>query len=275
MKRMVLFGGTTEGRLLAEFCAEEGIPAVVSVATEYGAEVLPDEACLQIQVQRLSAEEMCVFLEQCQAGLVVDATHPYAVEVSEQIRRACEQTRLPLVRVVRPGGFAESAQADTGNGKKGQAQGADTEDPAGRQLQFATLDEILNYLEVHQGNVLITTGSKEAAAFCRLQQFADRCYLRVLDVPRMVAQCEALGFTGVHLISGRGPFSIEENVRHLRQAQAVYLVTKDSGKTGGFPEKAAAAGLCQVTLLVLQKPGEQGVSLEEAKEKVKQWYASQ
>lgn len=261
MKRMVLFGGTTEGRLLAEFCAEEGIQTVVSVATEYGAQVLPKASCIQTTVQRLSKEEMVQFLEVWQAGLVVDATHPYAVEVSCNIRSACEQAGIPLVRVSRDGSCQEPAKAQ-----------ADI--CGGRQIQFADLDGILDYLQAQEGNVLITTGSKEAKVFCRLQQFADRCYLRILDVPEIAAKCQALGFTTNHLITGRGPFSIEENVRHLQQAQAAYLVTKDSGRTGGFPEKAAAAALFGAVLLVLQKPGEQGVELEEAKTKVKAWSAA-
>ena len=41
MSEVLIFGGTTEGRLLAEFCAAKGIRAAVSVTTGYGAELLP------------------------------------------------------------------------------------------------------------------------------------------------------------------------------------------------------------------------------------------
>ena len=87
MDKILLFGGTGEGRALAEWMLSEHIPCTVCVATEYGETLLPDGA--EAHVGRMDRDEMAALMAQDYA-LVVDATHPYAVEVTENIRAAAE-----------------------------------------------------------------------------------------------------------------------------------------------------------------------------------------
>ena len=97
MYKVLLFAGTVEGRLVAEYLAAANIPVLVSVATAYGAQLLeqsfdyphPD---LQITQGRLDMEEMERLMQQEDCELVIDATHPYAAIVSENIQKACEKT---------------------------------------------------------------------------------------------------------------------------------------------------------------------------------------
>lgn len=90
------------------------------------------------------------------------------------------------------------------------------------------------------GNVLLTTGSKELAAYGVVTD-QSRLYARVLSTEESVAQSRALGFEGRRLIAMQGPFSEELNLAMLRQIRARWLVTKASGAAGGFQEKLAAA----------------------------------
>ena len=87
MCRLLIFGGTTEGRLLAEHCSKSGISADVSVATEYGAELLPED--VNVLCGRLETEEMTALILKNGYIMVVDATHPYAVEATKNIKAAC------------------------------------------------------------------------------------------------------------------------------------------------------------------------------------------
>ena len=101
MKKLLLFGGTTEGRLLAEQACALGWEVTLCVATEYGREVLPQELPFcHILVGRLGIEEMKLLMAE---GFhqVVDATHPYAVEVSSNVRSAAQSTGLPHWRLLR------------------------------------------------------------------------------------------------------------------------------------------------------------------------------
>ena len=87
MCRLLIFGGTTEGRLLAEFCAEHRIPAFISVVSDYGSKLLPQTSCLHIMNRPMEQEEMAVFIREKKIELVVDATHPYALLATEHIKR--------------------------------------------------------------------------------------------------------------------------------------------------------------------------------------------
>ena len=81
----------------------------------------------------------------------------------------------------------------------------------------------------------------------------------------MIDTCRELGFEGKNLIAMQGPFSEEMNVAMLKQYECRYLVTKDSGKAGGFLEKMQAAVSCKVTPVIIGRPlNEQGMTLAEA-----------
>ncbi|MDE5564775.1 MAG: precorrin-6A/cobalt-precorrin-6A reductase, partial [Oscillospiraceae bacterium] len=99
MSELLLFGGTTEGRELAEFCAAHDIPTVVCVTTDYGASLLPDS--VTVHVGRLTVEDMQCLLVQSGVRLAVDATHPYAVEATRNIRTACAAAGVKYLRLIR------------------------------------------------------------------------------------------------------------------------------------------------------------------------------
>ena len=106
--KVVIFGGTTEGRQLAEYLIQlnkkqkmQTIEVHVCVASEYGAQVLPEDAALKVHVGRLEQADMQEFLQAVQADLCVDATHPYAVIVTQNIYQACKAVEVPYIRVRR------------------------------------------------------------------------------------------------------------------------------------------------------------------------------
>lgn len=86
LSELLIFGGTTEGRLLAEFCAGKGIPAQVCVTTEHGAGLLPEGMA---RTGTLDEDGMQLLLRGRAFRAVIDATHPYAREATRNIRTAC------------------------------------------------------------------------------------------------------------------------------------------------------------------------------------------
>lgn len=93
MNKVLLFGGTGEGRALAEWMVARDIPHTVCVATEYGETLLPAGA--EAHVGRMDSGEMEALMRAGGYSLAVDATHPYAVEVTEHIRAAAEAAACP------------------------------------------------------------------------------------------------------------------------------------------------------------------------------------
>ncbi len=268
VSRVILFAGTTEGRQIAEFLEKQEIPAYVCVATEYGEQLLPEGKFLEVSHERLNREEMTALIAEKGCPLVIDATHPYAAEVTENIRAACDQNKAEYVRVLRGG--AEDGNSLNGTGD--MFSESNTEEKGGSACQDVVyaddVEAAVAYLEQTQGNILVTTGSKEAAKYTKLTDYKNRVYLRVLSLASVAAQCEKLGFSGSHLICMQGPFSTELNAAMLKQWNCSYLVTKLSGAVGGFPEKAEAARKCGCTLLVIGRPSELNAAM------LKQWNCS-
>ena len=240
--KILIFGGTTEGRLLAQALSQRGLPATVSVATPLGAQELSGLPGITSLVGRKTTEEMAELLKSFDR--CVDATHPYAVEVTEHIRAAAEAAGLPVLRLVRqPDGGELCRRA------KDMAGAADM-------------------LEQMPGHVLLTTGSKELHHFAR-PGLAERCYPRVLPMADSLERCLTLGFPPKNIICMQGPFSRELNVALLRQYHIQTLVTKDTGGYGGFREKAEAAREAGCALLVVERPRrETGLTLEEIQKKL-------
>lgn len=241
MTKMLIFGGTTEGRKLLELCAKYAIPAVYCVATEDGARAVESLPNINIRVGRLNAAKMAELMEQLKFTLAIDATHPYAQEASNNIAAACAQTNTKLVRIYR-----ESAK-----------------EPG--CIYFSSISDLLLWLEAQKGNIFVSTGSSLAAAFTKLTNYQERIWLRILPSLNSLKMCLALGYRPQRLICMQGPFSEELNHAMFQNADARILVTKDSGAPGGIFEKLRAARNLGVVTAVLSKPEEAGgVSLEEA-----------
>ena len=251
MKKILLFAGTTEGRLLASKAGELCLDCYVSTATEYGKEILRDIKGVQVLSGRMEEAEIVKFIRMEEIELVIDATHPFACAVTENIRKACEETRCEYLRCLR---------------QREQTSGTD-----GKKKVFCDVRTAVEFLKHTDGNILIATGGKELKEYTKIPGDEKRCYARVLSTLASVEQATALGFEGKHLIAMQGPFSKELNTALLHQIQAKYFVTKESGQAGGFAEKVKAAKETGALLVVIARPQEKGKSLEEVLRYLETW----
>lgn len=88
LSKILIFAGTTEGRKLSEHLCERGIEHTVCVATEYGEIVLQENPFAHVHMGRMDSEGMRSFFAEQKCKLIVDATHPYAAIVTENIKQA-------------------------------------------------------------------------------------------------------------------------------------------------------------------------------------------
>ena len=190
MSRILIFGGTTEGRLLAQALARRGVPAAVSVATVLGAEELSGLPGITPLVGRKTAEEMAALLAGCDR--CVDATHPYAREVSANIRSACRSAGVPLRRLLR-----RESQLPPGS------------------ILVGSPEEAAQFLQSREGNVLLAIGAKGLSAFSGLDP--ERLYPRVLPVEESLLACRRAGVPTKNIIAMHGPFSQKLNEAILEQ----------------------------------------------------------
>ena len=229
----LVFGGTTEGRILAERLSEKHA-VTVCVATDLGAEELRGLPC-EVRRGRMDAAQMAALA--AQYDLVIDATHPYAAEATKNIRAACEAASVPFRRVLR------EASGDTDC------------------ITVESCRAAADYLADTEGNILIATGSKNLREFSGLD--SNRLYPRVLPTHTSLSACEEMHIPHSHILALQGPFSLEMNAAMLRQYQIQYLVTKDGGGPGGFLEKLAAARMTGTELILVSRPKDSGIDLED------------
>lgn len=255
MNNIVIFSGTTEGRRLSDMLSAAEIRHVVCVASEYGREMMEENPYASVRVGRMDAEEMKAFFSEVLAGtapgegesdrmIVVDATHPYATEVTANIREAAAARSLRYLRVVRAAGDGDPESS-----------------------VYADIVACAKALENTSGNILLTTGSKELCALAGSisDRMRGRIYARVLPTSESIRLCEEAGIEPDHIIAMQGPFRVEMNEAIFRQYDIRHLVTKESGAAGGFPEKAEAAARVGARVHVIARPAEDaGVSVEEA-----------
>ena len=186
-----------------------------------------------------------------QFDIVVDATHPYASVVTENICAACAAAKIEDLRLNR-------------NGEVVPEDAVFAED----------LSTAVHYLNSTEGNILLTTGSKELNQYAKIRDFAARVYARVLPMEESLQLCESAGLKPAHILAMQGPFSREMNVAMLKSVSAKFLVTKDSGNKGGFEEKITAAREAGAKLVVETIPMiEQGSLTPEKQEDSLSCYA--
>lgn len=241
MYKICVFAGTTEGRELIEFLVTQPVSITACVATEYGETLLQPAENLTISAARLTEEDMVTLFQKQRFDLVVDATHPYAPVVTENIAGSCAATGTEYLRLLR--------------------EGNDAPDDA---VFVPDIAGAVDYLNTVDGNILLTTGSKELSSYAPIHDFAQRVYARVLPMEESLHLCQAVSLPPAHILAMQGPFCKELNVAMLRAVSAKYMVTKESGTAGGFNQKIAAAREAGCTLVVIGRPPQrQGVGFAE------------
>ena len=248
---ILIFGGTTEGRLLAERLSEMGVPHAVSVATRYGEEIEQNEGESNLLVGRMTSGEMAACIRAGAYTHVVDATHPFAVDASEQIASACRTANVPCYRLSRD----TKAGGQTGPG----ISAADRDDPAHgtgapAPIYVADLNEAAARINETDDKVLLLTGSKDLAELTSRIADPSRVFARVLPNEESLIKCREAGLSGKQIIAMQGPFSKEMNEALIRQTGAKVILTKESGRVGGLTEKLEAACGCGAAAIVIRSP---------------------
>jgi cobalt-factor III methyltransferase len=228
-----VFSGTSDGNALARELAKSYGPVVVSTASEYGGEIVR-ERCPGVTVwagrQGLDARRRA--LRSSGARVIVDATHPYAQVMSEQLIGLADELSIPYLRYERPG--VTDAQSVSWCESVGDA--AEKAISVGKRIFLAT-------------------GSKELATFLRAPHADNReWFVRITPEPALMRRAIDLGIPRDHILAMQGPFSEAFNHALWRDQRIDCVVTKDSGEAGGFSAKARAAAALDIPLLVIRRP---------------------
>lgn len=216
-----LISGTSEGKEILSLLNKYTDDILVSTATEYGGELLKDYKYKILNTEPLDVEDMKRLFKQNDINILIDATHPYAVEVSKNAMKICQELNIEYIRYERESIIDKFLNED-------------------RVVEVDSYEELYEKLKNIHGTILNTTGSRNLDKILSLG-LKNRIVHRVLPSLKVMEQCYALGVKLDDLIAIKGPISYELNRAFIREYDAKGILLKDSGREGGTEEKIRAA----------------------------------
>lgn len=231
---ILLLGGTSETAPLAQVLAERGFHVLVSTATD-----VPLDVGIHPRLERrtgpLDSKSMVELAVEKGVRIILDASHPYASAARKNALEAARRLGIPYLTWVRP---------TVTHGDDSLHVAPDHESAARIACSFGKA-------------VLLTTGSRNLVPYAREAEAEGVALVaRVLPHESSLEACRKAGIPEGNVITGRGPFSMEENRSAIRQFGIGVIVTKDSGEAGGVPAKIEAAGKEGCEVVVVGRPAE-------------------
>ncbi len=224
-----IIGGTSETNRLLKLLGPEQ-ESIVTVATETGAAFIKNR---QPVVGRMDQKQMTAFIKKQDIYVIVDLSHPYAIEVTKNAKQAAESTGTKYIRYLR-------STTDTTDTKT-----------------LTSLNQCLSFLKIITGTVFFTTGSKHISEFQAVRG-NNRFIYRILPAPESLAICRNNHVDMKDIVAILGPFSQEMNQVMFQEYKADYVIMKNSGNPGGTDEKIKACRQLGITPVIIERPPEEG-----------------
>lgn len=229
---ILMLSGTSDGRQIGEKLADAGFKLIMTAVSEYGGDRLPAHDNIETTIGHLDKENMIALIKERDIKLLLDATHPYAVEASVNAIAAAEEAGINYLRYERP----------------------DLDNISDENIVYLkSYEDAAAWLKNRNGKVFLTIGSRRLLPFINALDIS-RLVARVLPTTEVVQLCSDLGLKPSQIIAMQGPFSEAMNEAMFVMHGSKYLVTKASSKIGGFEEKIAAASKKGMTTIVIERP---------------------
>jgi len=225
--------GTSEGRKILSLINKYTHDIAVSTATTYGGELLKEFNIKVLNTKPLNKEEMLNWIRVNKIDVLVDASHPYAQEVTKTALECANDLEIQYVRYERQGALENVNGEDI--------------------IRVKSYDEAIEIIKEIEGNVLNTTGGNNVSKFLNLD-FKYRIIHRILPSPKVLTKIVEAGINIKDIIALQGPISHELEKAFINQYYVKAILTKDSGIEGGVLEKLKAVRECKIKLIIIEKP---------------------
>lgn len=232
MKQIWLIGGTRDSAVIAEKLIAQGVRCLVTVTTEAAIALYPASNLITVQVGKLSPTAMATLIQNEGITNIIDASHPYAREISESAIAVSQQFHLPYLRYERPA----ISQSDNEH-----------------LIELDSFNTLVQGTYLHQQRVLLTVGYKALPFFQPWHQQAV-LFARILPTMASLEKAFAAGFPHKQLIALRPPVSYELEKALCQQWNISLIVSKASGQAGGENIKQAVAQACNIPLIIIRRP---------------------
>ena len=224
---ILVLAGTKDGREIAERLKLKGFEVIASTVTDYGASLFSEG----IKVHKGVLDELSLidFIYKNYIDVVVDATHPFAKDVSINAINACNKTGIKYIRYERESLYYYKA------------------------IVVKSFEEAAEECKKYD-SIFLTVGSKNLEKFRVLWEIGKKVTVRVLPSSSAIKKCEDLGLKPKDIIAVEGPFTKELNYQMFKERNAEVVVTKESGIVGGVLEKFEAAKMLGIPVILIKRP---------------------
>ena len=234
MRRLLVVGGTADSSDFIQKAPREW-ELIVTVYSDQGEKVLPAREKMKVHRGGLDENGFLELIRAEKAEAVADLSHPFAAEVSDNVKAAAERAGVPRYR------FLRAAFTEREN-----------------RVDYPDFPAAAAGLKDIPGNILLTIGSRNLGPFLEDEELKDRCYMRVLADSRVLRELEEKSVDAGKIFAMKGVASAALNIALAKEVDAAAIVTKDSGLTGGLQEKYDAAKALNIPLIVVGRPEESG-----------------
>jgi precorrin-6A/cobalt-precorrin-6A reductase len=218
--RVLVLGGTGEGRRLAAELVERGVDVLSSLAGRTADPLLPPG---EVRIGGFGgAAGLAAWLQAHPVSAIVDATHPFAATMTAHAAEAASVTGTPLLRLQRPGWSPQ---------------------PGDDWRWVDTLEQAAAAVGGFR-HVFVTTGRMNLGAFAGL---TSEVLIRAVEPPEPPLPPRTT------VVLERGPFTVEEELALLREHAVDVVVTKDSG-SHLTEAKLTAARQLGIPVVVVRRP---------------------
>lgn len=229
---ILVLGGTSDS---IEICDRlnkyKSLEYILSVTTNYGEDLARKKAKNVIN-GRLSKEDMIDFIQRNNITKIIDATHPYAIEVSKNAIECVEETKIGYIRYERKSLIDDITYEN--------------------KYIVSSIKDACEVARKKGNNIFIGTGSKHLPEIVEL--IPDRnLIVRVLPTSEVILSCEKLGLNADNIIAMRGPFSQSINEEFYKHYDIDIVITKESGIAGGFLEKVDACESLNIPVVIVSR----------------------
>jgi precorrin-6A/cobalt-precorrin-6A reductase len=229
---ILLMGGTSESAMIAKAMADAGFSVLVSMATEIPL-AIPSERNIESRHGRLDLEQLADLIKKRGITALVDAAHPFASEAHQTAQLAAQNANIPYLHWMR---------------EESNLSGFSNLHMAGDHATAAQLAVALGC------PILLTIGSRNISPYVSAARKAQLpVYARILPCQESEESCRSAGLHDSEVIAARGPFTVEDTLLLIQTLKIGTLVTKESGRAGGVPEKLEAAARAKCKVVVVKR----------------------
>lgn len=229
---ILVLGGTSDS---LEICSELNkifnLKYTLSVTTEYGKDLAKGYA-RNVTLGKLTKDDMLEFIRENNVKQIIDATHPYAIEVSKNAITCSQETNIEYIRYERKSLIESITYKNI--------------------FTVDTIEEACQIANQRGHNIFIGTGSKNLDKYVELIP-NKKLIARVLPTSEVIKSCEDLGLNGDNIIAMKGPFSKTINMEMYKQYKIDLVITKESGVAGGFLEKVDASEVLDIPVVIIRR----------------------